>query len=593
MADIDWKTELKSRSDIVSVVSGYVTLVKKGKNFWGRCPFHSERTPSFAVSPDVQLYKCYGCGVGGDVIKFVMEMENMPFMDACQLLAKRFGYKMPETDANSAEVKEARRKDRLYTLTETLNQHYERNLRTSDAEQALAYLHGRGLTDEIIARFRLGYCNGGQDSVRYLTSKGYSISEINDCGLLARREDHSGAFEGYYDMMYGRITFPIINQYGNIVAFGGRFVGKTDFAKYKNTANQSVIFTKGNTLYGIHLINALRKQKQLNDGVIVVEGYMDVIGLSRFGILNAVATMGTAMTEKQALQISRYTDKVYLCYDGDSAGQHAADRGSVILYNKGLNVSVVTLKDGLDPDEYVGQYGIDAFMQELAAAKPLFVYLITKLAAKYDLTTFEGRGAFASAALNELRIIDDPLKATSYLELISEYSQHSLSELQEVFNGKLNQAKLYEEKKNVVKSKDTLYDKSLCFVLYALMEKRPYVDATVDISEYVDALYLPLYTRAREAMLRGEDVSAGEYHQLLDEDAIMRIVSLSEPIGITVNNEAQYYLDCLKTVQRIKVNELITETMQQLNATADAGEKTALVEKLTRLTAIKRRLGRG
>ncbi len=402
-----WKDELLARTDIVSVVSGYVTLKKDGRRYWGLCPFHNEKTPSFSVNPDMNMYYCFGCKATGDAIRFVMEMERAPFMDAVKILADRAHMSMPELQDDPDYERRRSQRERLFAANRDAARYYHDTLWKPEGKAALDYLHGRGLTDGVIRRFGLGAStNQWDDLTKYLIDKGYSQEELNLAGLTVVKEDSA------FDMFRSRVMFPIIDQYNHVLGFGGRAMQKDAKPKYLNTADTPVF----NKRKGVYAINLIRKSRDLKR-IILVEGYMDVVAISQAGVTGAVATLGTALTNEQARLLGRYAPEVYLCYDGDEAGQHAIERGLDILEAEGVPCRVIYLPDGLDPDEFIRQRGLAAF-EALQPMRPP-AYRMQRLKLQYDLSSQDGRTEYAKKCAELLRTVRDPVDLENYLEALT------------------------------------------------------------------------------------------------------------------------------------------------------------------------------
>ncbi len=415
--------ELKAKNEIVDVISRYVPLEKKGRNFWGRCPFHHEKTPSFSVNQSDQYYHCFGCGVSGDVIKFVQEMESCDFMEAVRLLCGWAGMQMPELRENTGLIAEQKKKkERLLKLMRDCAKFYFSALMSETGRPAQQYLAKRGVTREMIVRFGLGYSPDFQSSVEYLKKLGYAPDELVEAGVAVRKSE-SGRI---YDALFGRLIFPLQNTYGDVIGFGGRLLEKSDFAKYKNTGD-TLLFDKKRNLYAVNLLKKLKQEKGF-DSVIVVEGYMDTIALHQAGFQNVVASMGTSLTKEQARLLKRFTERAYICYDGDAAGQKATIRGLDILKSEGLEVKVVSMPDGLDPDELIRDRGPDAYRQALGDAVPLVDFKLRTLKKFYDLKGYDKR-AFIRAALKVVAEIENSTEQEDCLKLLRSETGYSLDSL--------------------------------------------------------------------------------------------------------------------------------------------------------------------
>ncbi len=397
-----WLDELRSRADIVQVVSGYVTLKKNGHRYWGLCPFHGEKTASFSVDEDAQLYYCFGCKAGGNVIQFVMDMERLEFYDAVKLLADQVHMPLPQMEDDPDYQRRRDQRDRLLAANKEAAKYFHQVLFTEAGRPMLEYLKGRGLSDHVIRKFGLGAAPNGWDVLtRYLTGMGFTQEELRLCGLTVVK-DAEPATENApakprraFDMFRNRAIFPIIDQYGNVLAFGGRTLGDGQ-PKYLNTSDTPVF----NKRLGVYAANLLRKERHL-ERVVLVEGYMDVVSLTQFGVKGVCATLGTALTPEQARLLKRFAPKVYISYDGDSAGQHAILRGLDILRAEGIPARVLDFPDGLDPDEFIRRDGLEGF-EKLPALTPE-TYRMRRLREQYDLSTQEGRTEYAKACAAVLK----------------------------------------------------------------------------------------------------------------------------------------------------------------------------------------------
>lgn len=382
-------------NDIIDVVAQYVPLKKNGHRYVGRCPFHNEKTPSFSVSADKQLYYCFGCGAGGDVITFVRNLENLTFVESVQHLAERANISLP--DGNHFDDEESRKRDSMYRLHKDAARFYYKQRLVSPKAQD--YLRIRGIDEETAKLFGLGYANSSDSGLyNYLRKKGYQDWELSDSGLVFKNQNGNG----YRDRFRDRIMFPIVSVAKNVTGFGGRLLEKSDrYPKYLNSSD-SLIFHKGSQLYGLNLAKT-----NLQDGrLIAVEGYMDVISLYQSGIKNVVASLGTALTEGQGRLMKRYVEEVVLCYDGDAAGIKAALRGIQVLEGTELRVKVMKLKDNMDPDDFVRKEGTEAFLNLVEHAMSTVDFRIDLLKKDVDLQRNEEKIRFvleATKVLNEIK----------------------------------------------------------------------------------------------------------------------------------------------------------------------------------------------
>ncbi len=405
-----WLDELRSRSDIVQIVSGYVALNKKGRNYWGLCPFHGEKTASFSVDGEHQLYYCFGCKAGGDVIHFMMDIERLSFPEAVEQLADRAHMTIPEMEKDEDNERRRTQRERLLNANREAARFYHETLFTPAGEASLAYLRRRGLSDSVIRKFGLGASPDSWSALSdRLMEKGWKLDELVLAGLTVRKKNDDGK-ERYFDMFRNRAMFPIINTHGNVIAFGGRTLEKRE-PKYLNTSDTPVF----NKRQGVYAANLLRQQRHL-ERVILVEGYMDVVSLTQFGVEGVCATLGTALTNEQARLLHRFAPQVYLGYDGDSAGQHAILRGLDILEQEGVPARVLDFPDGLDPDEFIRRDGIEGF-RKLPAISPA-TYRLRRLKEQYDLSTQDGKLAYARAASGIIAAVD-PVEREIHLKDLS------------------------------------------------------------------------------------------------------------------------------------------------------------------------------
>lgn len=402
--------ELVAKNDIVSVVSEYVQLTRKAGRFWACCPFHGEKTPSFSVSPDRQMYYCFGCHAGGSVINFVMEMDKLSYVDAIKQLASRVGMELPEEVDDEKLRYDRAKRERLWGVCKEAAIIFNQQLYLPMGKAGLAYFSKRGLDAGVIKRFGLGYAAESWDIlIKQLLGKGFSEDELIEAGLAQR-----GKSGGIYDAFRNRVMFPIIAVNSKVIGFGARTMG-SDEPKYLNTG-ETLIFNKRQNLYGLNM----QKGKRIDD-LLLVEGYMDVISLNAHGVTNAVASLGTAFTSQQARLIKRFSEKVYVCYDGDSAGQSASLRSLDILSQAGLKVRIITIPDGLDPDEFIRQRGSEEFNVLKSTAQPINAYKLNRIAARFDLKSEDGREEYVKQACAFIKALE-PIERERYASVVSKVS---------------------------------------------------------------------------------------------------------------------------------------------------------------------------
>lgn len=399
--------EVRMRSDIVDVISGYVKLQKKGGNLFGLCPFHHEKSPSFSVSPSKQMYHCFGCGVSGNVVTFVMEYENYSFREAIEMLADRSGIKLPKMEYSKEEKARADRKAALLEVNKIAANYFYYQLKQPQGKIGYDYFVGRKLTDETIRRFGLGFSNKVSDDLyRYLKSKGYEDEFLKDTGLVTIEE------RGARDKFWNRVMFPIMNVNSRVIGFGGRVLGDGE-PKYLNSP-ETMLFDKSRNLYGLNYARTSRKNYMM-----LCEGYMDVIAMHQAGYTNSVASLGTALTDQHATLLKRYTDQVILTYDSDGAGVKAALRAIPILKRAGISTKVLNMRPYKDPDEFMKNLGADEFEKRIENARNSFLYEIDVLKSGFNMDDPEQKTAFYNQTARKLLEFGEALERDNYIQAVS------------------------------------------------------------------------------------------------------------------------------------------------------------------------------
>ena len=409
---MDFVDQLKSQVRIEDVVGEYVKLRKSGASrYMGLCPFHNEKTPSFTVHVVHQFYKCFSCGAGGDVVKFVMEKDGLSFWEALKQLAERYGIPLPKRSQYSDE--DSRLRGAAFEMHEMAQEAFRANLESAAGEPARAYLARRGVTPETIAQFGLGYAErSGQALVRMFGKRNFSSAQMEQSGLVGKRQDGS-----CYDRFRNRLMFPIHNESGKVIAFGGRALAADDEPKYLNSP-ETAIYKKSQVLYNLHRAKeTIRKQ----DRVILVEGYMDAIGVTAAGIANVVASCGTSLTSQQVQAMKRHSVRIAVNFDPDAPGANAAERSIGLLLEEGMQVRIVELDGGLDPDEYCRDRGAAQYQQRLEEAKGYFYWLADRARAKHDVRSSEGVVAMLNALLPAVERVGDPLERSAIANDLAAY----------------------------------------------------------------------------------------------------------------------------------------------------------------------------
>lgn len=416
----DLVEEIRLKNDIVDVISGYVKLQKKGSSYFGLCPFHNEKSPSFSVSRQKQMYYCFGCGAGGNVFTFIMEYENYTFAEALKYLADRAGVELPEIQYSDEEKKKANLKTTLLEINKTAAKYYYAQLKTDRGKAAHTYLTERGLTEETITAFGLGYSNITSDDLyQYLKLQGYTDDMLLKAGLISVSEKN-----GVYDKFWNRVMFPIMDVNNRVIGFGGRVMGKGE-PKYLNSP-ETEVFDKSRNLYGLNRARTSRKSYFL-----LCEGYMDVIALHQAGFTNAVASLGTAFTPGHASLIKRYVNEVYLTFDSDEAGTKAALRAIPILKEAGITAKIIRMEPYKDPDEFIKNLGAEAFEERINKARNGFLFSLEILERDYDMNSPEGKTDFYNAVAKRLTEFEDNLERNNYIEAVAEKYHISMEDLRQ------------------------------------------------------------------------------------------------------------------------------------------------------------------
>lgn len=411
----DFVDDVRQRNDIVDIVSSYVKLRHTGSNYVGLCPFHNEKTASFAVSPGKQIYHCFGCGAGGNVFTFLMQYENITFPEALEQLAERAGVELPKKEASAEERKKRGVRDAILEVNKLAATYYFAKLKSNPENEGYKYLKGRGLSDEIIIRFGLGFSDKGRGELyRYVKSKGYTDDILKQTGLFVYDEKN-----GVYDKFWNRVMYPIMDRNNRVIAFGGRVMGDAK-PKYLNSP-ETLIFEKSRNLYGLNFVHG--KQDK---GMILCEGYMDVIALHQAGFTTAVASLGTAFTSQHGSLLKRYTELVYLCYDSDGAGVNAAMRAIPMLKEAGIRVKVIDMSPYKDPDEFIKALSSEAFQERIDNAKTSFFYEVDHIKEKYDMNDPEAKTRFMNEVAKKCAGFEDEIERNNYIEAFArEYQVRS------------------------------------------------------------------------------------------------------------------------------------------------------------------------
>ncbi len=577
--------EVKDKNDIIDVISSYIQLEKKGNNFWGRCPFHHEKTPSFCVNQAEQFYHCFGCGVSGDAISFVKEIESCDFVDAVKILAQRAKIPVPEftyDEGKTAELK--KKKDRLLQITRETAKFYYANLRTDKAGRHQEYILKRGLEPKTVTKFGLGASLNFYDLPKHLLTKGFSKEEILDSGVCTENNGQLIDAEG------GRLIIPIIDGFDEIVAFGGRELVKTDFAKYKNT-KETLIFNKSKTLYNLNLLKKEKKAVGI-DNIIIVEGYMDTISLYQAGFKNVVASMGTSLTKDQARMLKRYSNNVFISYDGDFAGQKASIRGLELLKDENLNVRVVVLPDEMDPDDVCKKYGYEGYKKLLDEALPLIDFKLAILEREFDITKTEEKRNYIQKALSIIQEADNEATKDDLLKTLRNktgYSYESLKkDLEKVQDKPTAEIEVVNNDEN-----GNALEKAYRFVLASVLFQTPYAkDFDINSIKFDNNVYQVIATYIAEKKRKNERIRASALFDIFDENTVElnQILDLSCGDQLEGQDAMCYFFDSVKLIRKENLNKQLDELMEECKKETDIETRKKLTIKIQELMSLIKNL---
>lgn len=575
----DWLDKLKSNNDIVTTASKYINLTKKGKTWWACCPFHFEKTASFAINEYEQYYHCFGCGASGDVIKFVEKFEALDFYDACKKLAEYAGMELPEYQLDENLIKTKKKREKLYAVLVDTAKFYYSNLKGNNAKPALEYLAKRKLDVTTIKEFGIGYSTGWNELVTHLKSLGYTEEEMLDAGVVEKKDGGK-----LYDCFGKRLCFPIFDIYGHVVGFSARVLEKTDFAKYKNTA-QTLVFDKSRCIYGISQLKKLKNAEKINE-IVVVEGQMDVISLFKSGIKNAVACMGTALTINHAKDLKRFADRIVLCFDGDSAGKKATLRSIDILVNAGLSVYVVTIPNSHDPDEFVNLFGKAEWDKLIGSALYWVEFLIKDLAKSYNLDKVDEKNKFINDALSIIKKLQTQSEQELYLKMIQELTNVVMS----VLKGDLNNLDDKVEIKDNLETKEKLdstkrenaYVKAVKFVISALLFKKSYAYLNDNIRQGImNADYIKIYDYISDESSAGRTPIVSKIFDMFDDiENNMDIKDIVDYVFLPSEDNENYYNDCVNIIAKSSLSMTKEKLLSDLAKVRDSDERKAIVQKI-------------
>ncbi len=567
-----WIDELYARADIVQLVNNYLPLKKKGHNYWGLCPFHNEKTPSFSVNQELNVYYCFGCKAGGNIAQFVMEMERLTYPEALEYIAKLVNMPLPQTMVPKEDEDLQSLKERIYQANEAAARYYHELLWTPEGAKVLEYLRKRKMDDNTIRKFGLGASGQEWDRLsQVLQQQGFSLEELQKAGLIAVKEKH------HYDMFRDRVMFPIINVYGKVLGFGGRALGDAQ-PKYLNTADTPVF----NKRYGVYAANLLRNQRNLKR-VLLVEGYMDVIALVQQGLQGVVATLGTALTNEQARFLKRFAPEVWVAYDGDEAGQMAIERAVEIFRQESIPVKVLQFPEGMDPDDMINQHGVEAFSKLRPISDVSFT--LRRLEKKLDISSQDGRTEYAKQAAKILAEVPDPVELDLYvkeLSLRSGFSREVLLAQMQVAGSRILVTKKKESERKAVRSRPRVLTDEGNAAEQTLLSLLASGKLPVDFVKSGDFLTDTYQTIAARLLLGEQPV---KIMTTIEDEATRSLVGklfTQEVIGDPANAMAAAE-ECLNTLRKQRINAEI-DILKKNMETQNAEQKVETLKEIMRLT---------
>ncbi|MHB1125764.1 MAG: DNA primase [Bacillota bacterium] len=572
-------TEIRQRVDIVQFISEYVLLKRQGRNYTGLCPFHQEKTPSFSVNHDKQMFYCFGCKTGGNVYTFLMKSENLTFAEAVRHLAERTGMEVPGEDWSTVDQEVIRRQQRLQEINQLAAKYFHYSLtKRANGKAARHYLEKRAVDQQLIQRFMLGFAPPGWDNVlKFLASRGYGAHEVVSAGLALAREKE----DGYYDRFRNRIMFPIYDNREKLIGFGGRVLDDT-IPKYLNSP-ETTLFHKKNVLYGLNFsIPEIRRQEK----AIIVEGYMDVLAAHQHGVTNVVASLGTALTREQAMLIRRYTQEVVIAYDADVAGNEATVRGLEILQQTGFRVKVIALPPGLDPDDYLRRDGAEAFRHMVEKQSlTLIEYKLRQAMTSSDSRTSEGKADIVSAVLNDLSRIVNEVEKQEYVRLIS--GRLGVSEEAIYIELRKHTTKMHKSGTTKDKTGEIRYNsKQVQFSQYpahwkaertlaCLMLRKPdlcrQLEAEIDMESFEDSASREVILALKAAGQTTHSVEPATVIDFLENEEAVQLVTqgfLSDPAML---EEETVLEDCLRTIKVYRLQQVMENKQIAINAAEKSG----------------------
>ncbi|HYE84552.1 MAG TPA: DNA primase [Clostridia bacterium] len=562
-------SEIIEKNDIVDVISEYMTLKRSGNNYGALCPFHSEKTPSFSVSSSKQIFNCFGCGVGGNVITFIQKIEKIGFVEAVKLLAERAGVQLEE-EKDPKQLEKAKLQKALYKANTEAARFFYSNLNAND--KALEYLRRRGLSETIIKRFGLGFApDKWHEMMDFMKRKGFNTELLYKAGLIVKNKDG----EKYYDKFRNRIMFPIIDLKGNVIAFGGRVTDDSK-PKYLNSPDTPV-FNKGYNIYGLNFV----KRVQNLENIIVVEGYMDAIALHQFGVDNAVASLGTAFTENQAKLLKRFSNEIIISYDSDLAGQTATMKGLSILEKQGCVVKVLSLPTGKDPDEYIRKEGIDAFRDRIKKSISLIEYKIENFKRGLDINNIQDRIKFTKGFSEILKDVESNVEVDAYIKKYSKTMQVNETALYAELNRLRDENKNGNNKHNILninkndlelKKGEVTAEIYLLNICIYYFKKAENIFVLLEPADFSNAIHVKIAGIIQKSAREKKTITAGEIIGFFENDEEKSKVAEIFSQRLPEADIDSLIKSSVEKVKQSKLDRRIQELIEKMDEIYSAGE---------------------
>jgi len=581
MISEEWRSELLAKVNIADIVGEHVSLVNKGGRLWACCPFHNEKTPSFTVNTDRQFYHCFGCGKGGNVINFVMELEKLNYVEACQYLAEKAGMTMPQEESRTRYQDVREQREKVQKMNRIAAHYYFDIMQGEDGKGAREYLEKRGVAGDVIKTFGIGFAPDGWDGLlRHLKEKGFSQKEVIEAGLAKA----SGG--KVYDAFRNRVMMPIINNFSEVIGFGGRVMDKSE-PKYLNSP-ETAAFNKRRNLYNLNLV---RKIKNLQS-VVLVEGYMDAIALYMYGVKNVVATLGTALTAEQARLLKRYVSSVIISYDGDEAGKKATERALDILAAAGLDVRVISIPGGMDPDDYLKKYKKDGFIKLVSAALPALDYKMSRIRENLKEKSGYGMEQYAKDCAALIKKVESPIVREKYVRKIAQETGFSEMAIYEEI-GVRKQTKETDWKESGEKQTTDSPPRSEEFVLQMLLadpERMRGIEGDISEEDFEEPLHKKIFSVLFKKINKGFMPTDAEIlSELSDQSALGRateLLSKEEDSAGSGKNTDDYFADCIKDMQIRKLTRMRAELLKEYGNEKEEDKRNSLLNDIDRLSKV-------